>query len=103
MERRIKDTVLHELGHIVDGRLKSELKVKGNIYDYLKIELDKECYDTRDNWDNSLDGSFAEDFRIYFSEKLNKESYTPFKKRTIYKYNEEYMNKFFQSLLPLGA
>lgn len=91
-EKRVKDTLLHELGHIFEGRLgaiSSEKVNNSKMIDILsKSEKDLDRSVVESEWSSSKTENLAEDFRLYFIDKLGNESYVGRKKKTIYKYNK---------------
>lgn len=98
-ENRVKRTLIHELGHIFEGRIDTE---KNNPFGEKKVmDLMAEIYPESivkakdDSWANSLQENFAEDFKIYFSKRLGESSFNPGQKNTNYEYNDE-VEKIFE-------
>ena len=94
IEKSIKSTTLHEIGHVFYNKNQVALK-ENNI----KIENDTTIRaENLDGWKASSSENFAEDFRIFASNKLGSKSFEPMKKKTNIQTDEKQFASVMESM-----
>lgn len=114
MRESIRSTLLHELGHVVHYKStldNDNMKDKNSKFwkEYNSIygnELNftyssKNNTTSSEDWVNDCAENFAEDFKVYFSNKLGKYSFESQNKLTAFEYNDE-VESFIDKYIELG-
>ncbi len=95
IERSIKSTVLHEIGHVFLNKKHASLKQHNlKIESYVTARADN-----LNQWEKSTRENFAEDFRIFASGKLGSKSFKPMKKKTTIKTDQKKFADIMEKVL----
>ncbi len=96
--KNIKSTTLHEIGHVFYNNKNIAKLNSGLVSKYSVSNLPADTSLNVDAWKESPTENFAEDFKMFLSDKLGEKSFEPTKKQTSQPYDESSFTKLMETL-----